>query len=84
MPTAYTVECFKGGVWDDQEPRDVDADNSKLAAEAVCGGSLRESGKPAELRAQVWPKGKAAENICSTPRVTSPKLLRGGADGLCV
>jgi hypothetical protein len=60
MP-AYTVQCFEGGVWNDQEPLDIDADTPKLAAEAVCGGSLREGGKPGELRAQVWPKGKPAQ-----------------------
>jgi hypothetical protein len=60
MPT-YTVQCFKGGIWDDQEPRDIDADDARLAAEAVCGGPLREDGKPGELRAQVWPTGKPAQ-----------------------
>ena len=55
MPT-YTVQCFEGGVWNDQEPLDIDADNPRLAAEAVCGGSVRRAENQASCAPKYGPK----------------------------
>ena len=50
----FKVRCFKAGVWDGIEPRDVEANNEKEAAERICGGLLRDGGMIGQLRAEVY------------------------------
>ena len=51
----FMVRCYEGGIWDNIEPRDIEAQDEREAAESVCGGPLVEAGKPGLLRAEVWP-----------------------------
>ena len=60
MVPAYTVQVFKSGIWDKKERRNIIAENAQRAAELVCGSKVRDRGKPGELRARVWPKGRTA------------------------
>lgn len=57
----YHVKCYESGRWDDQKPREVEANDAKEAAEAVCGEPLRDAGKLGQLRAQVWPQGSPGD-----------------------
>ncbi len=51
----YKVRCYESGKWDEIEPRDIEAQNEREAAESVCGGPLLGAGKLGQLRAEVWP-----------------------------
>ena len=51
MPS-FWVSCFKAGQAEG-DPRKLEAEDEKSAAEQVCGGPLVEAGKPGQLRAQV-------------------------------
>ncbi len=51
----FTVRCYAGGVWDNSDSVDVEAQNEREAAESVCGGPLLYDGKLGQLRAEVWP-----------------------------
>ncbi len=53
MP-CFKVRCYESGKWDGIEPRDIEAQDEREAAERICGGPLIEMGKPGQLRAQVW------------------------------
>ena len=51
----FKVRRYEMGKWDGVEPRDIEAENEKEAAEAVCGESLTEEGaKLGLLCAEVW------------------------------
>lgn len=52
----FKVRCYESGIWDEAEPRDIEARDEREAAENVCGRGDRliEGGKPGQLRAQVW------------------------------
>lgn len=50
----FKVKCFQRAIWDGNEDREVEAENEQRAAEAICGEALMDSGKPGQLRAQVW------------------------------
>ncbi len=54
----YKVRCYESGKWDEIEPRDIEAQNEREAAESVCGGPLLEAGKLGQLRAVVSPLAK--------------------------
>ncbi len=54
MPN-FRVDCYEGGLWDKNEPRDIEAQDEQKAAENVCGVSLSEEGKLGQLCAEVWP-----------------------------
>ncbi len=54
----FNVRCYESGKWDEIEPRDIEAQNEREAAESVCGGPLLEAGKLGQLHAEVWPLGK--------------------------
>ena len=54
----FKVMCFERAVWDEKEPRDIEAQDEREAAESVCGGPLSVRGKAGQLRAQVWPASK--------------------------
>jgi hypothetical protein len=51
--TEFKVKCYDAGIWDKNEPQEVEANDPKEAAETVCGGPLLDAGKPGQLRAQV-------------------------------
>ena len=51
----FKVRCYEGGIWDKIEPRDVEAQDEREAAESVCCESLVEAGALGLLRAEVWP-----------------------------
>ena len=51
----FKVRCYESGKWDEIEPRDIEAQDEREAAESVCGGPLVEAGKLGQLRAEVWP-----------------------------
>lgn len=55
MPTFY-VTCYDGGVWDDAEPKKVEAGDEREAAEMVCGVPLIEDAG-LNVRATVWAAG---------------------------
>ena len=55
---SFKVRCYEAAKWDWIEPRDIEAQDEREAAEIVCGGPLIEAGKPGQLRAQVWPASK--------------------------
>ena len=50
----FKGKYFDGATWDKKEPRDIEAQDAREAAERICGGPLIEMGKPGQLRAQVW------------------------------
>ncbi len=54
----FKVRCYESGKWDKIEPRDIEAEDEREAAESVCGEPLIEAGKLGQLRAQVWPASK--------------------------
>lgn len=53
--TVYKVRCYEAGIWDGNEPHEVEANDPREAVEAVCGGPLSDAGKPGQLRAEAWP-----------------------------
>lgn len=55
---SFRVRCYEAGKWDKIEPRDIEAQDEREAAERVCGRPLVEGGKPGQLRAQVWSASK--------------------------
>jgi hypothetical protein len=50
----YKVRCYNMGIWDKQEPQDIQASSSKEAAEKACGQPLIVAGPIGKLRAEVW------------------------------
>ncbi len=54
MPN-FKVKCYEGGLWDKNEPRYIEAQDERDAAEILCGEPLSEEGKLGQLRAEVWP-----------------------------
>ncbi len=51
----FMVHCYENGVWDENQPRKVEAQDEQKAAEMVCGGPLKEGAKLGDLRAKVHP-----------------------------
>jgi len=57
----FKVRCYEGGVWDEIEPHEIEAQDEQEAAETVCGEHLVERGKPGQLRAEVWQPSSPGE-----------------------
>ncbi len=58
----FKVTCYERAVWDKAQPQDIEAQDEREAAENVCGKSLRDEGKPGQLRAKVWPVSSPRAN----------------------
>jgi hypothetical protein len=50
----FKVKCYNAGLWDQVEPREVEANSEHEAAERICGRPLTEHGVPGRLRAEVY------------------------------
>jgi hypothetical protein len=58
----FRVMCYRDGVWDRQEPRVVEAQNARQAAEMICGEPVIEgSDRGSPLYLKVWPFTPAVE-----------------------
>jgi hypothetical protein len=58
----FRVMCYRDGVWDSLEPRVVEAQNARQAAELICGGPVAEGANSGSgLYLKVWPHIPAAE-----------------------
>ena len=52
----FRVMCYRDGVWDLLEPRVVEANNARQAAEKVCGGVVVEGAdRRSSVYLKVWP-----------------------------
>ncbi len=61
----YNVRCFHGAKHDGENRPSIEAETPQAAAEQVCGGQLKEGGKPGELRAVVTAVGAPPGNTFS-------------------
>ena len=66
----FKVRCFDGGIWDEKEPRNVEAASALEAAELICGEKLIVNAKLGTLRAEVWePSSPATKTIFRVPQI---------------
>lgn len=66
----FKVKCYDRSIWDEKEPRDIEAESALQAAELICGGPLVEGvGNLGSLRAEVWePASPSAKILFRTRR----------------
>lgn len=56
----FSVRLYLGGIWDQGEPRPVEAEDARMAAELASREPLLPRGCAGQLRAEVWPESQAA------------------------
>ena len=72
MPV-FRVRCYNSGIWDERQPREIEAPNELEAAQSVCGQQLVRLGKLGQLRAEVWPwRSPAAKSPFYVPAEVIP------------